>query len=168
MRRLIADAAGSLATLWVSLTSISELIVSTLQERTRKKLLRDYEGDDHIQFNCEQVVDFAPSLSRGMMLRPDLTQQETRDLLCRDRFFAIACDSGLEDMVFWGVQLTYTGYDVDSIMHYTSSVFAGPLCTAATPHFCPLTTLNGGFIYFRSRPSDGDVEGVKRMYPWRG
>lgn len=109
------------------------------------------------------------------MSQEGLTETEAHAKLCEDRLFAGKYE-------FVGSQFTKNpegkihdepgGFDTNSIMMYSSDVFADPACDSDKTK-CPLLKLvkiNGEIvgtnrILENTQPSDGDIAWAKSWYP---
>jgi hypothetical protein len=142
-------------------------------------------GDEYVKYQCEKVGNFDTALSRA--IADGVSEAVARNKLCDDTAFAQKYD-------FWGWAFTKNDrhstdpgvldegeFDVNSIMLYSSTAFAGKssLCELAPSLWkdaCPLlkwTKVNGvkvgtELIHEKMDVSDGDVRWVKKYYPWVG
>ncbi|KAL5417757.1 hypothetical protein PMIN06_004130 [Paraphaeosphaeria minitans] len=126
------------------------------------------DRDKHILFNCDKVLGYQQSLAKLMTSGRPLSQQLAHDLLCNDWRTALSIGSTLNAFVYWPTQRMFGSFDKDSIMHYGSEGFSDKrLCTPSTPSGCPITTLNGEYIWPKMKVSAGDAQAAREMYPWR-
>ncbi|KAL5379535.1 hypothetical protein DPSP01_008412 [Paraphaeosphaeria sporulosa] len=127
------------------------------------------DRDKHILFNCDKVSGYQQSLDKLMSADRPPPQQLAHNLLCNDWRTALSVGSTIYDFVYWPTQKMFGSFDKDSIMHYGSEGFSDKtLCTPSTPCGCPITTIDGEYIWPKSRVSAGDAEAAREIYPWPG
>lgn len=139
-------------------------------------------GDDYVKFECENLADFEETWDR-VKNEPDMTKKR----LCED--MGTAWEYGFSSTAFIkgegirhmpdGIDLSWpiyggSDYDLKSVMHFGSTTGSKSGCTVDKIDNCALRKLktngdpNGGYevIHDNNRPSQGDVEWVKSVYPW--
>ncbi|KAF3033986.1 hypothetical protein E8E12_005229 [Didymella heteroderae] len=139
------------------------------------------DRDEYVRFNCHNVRGFYDALGRAMSAR--VPPAEARKHLCEDRDFAT--QYGFNSPGFlkneplsgnsgkWGALDEPGGYDIDSIMHYSSYAFGDIAACTSSQDYCPLLEIQkdaqGNEIGTRriprpEEPSKGDAAWVKRNY----
>lgn len=146
-------------------------------------MLTGVSGDEYVRFNCHNVRGFDDALGRAMSKR--ILPAEAQKRLCEDRSFAL--EYGFQSPAFlkneilsgepgrWGALDEPGGYDVDSIMHYSSYAFGDVEACYDSHDYCPLLAIkrnSGGneigtrLIPMPVEPSSGDAAWVRRRYCW--
>ena len=130
--------------------------------------------DEHAKYECCNVQGYDGALSKAMSTE-GLSEAEAHRRLCEDKDFALKYD-------FTGSQFTKNpqgkihdepgGFDLQSIMLYSSDVFEDPACDTDASK-CPLlkyVKVNGEVIRTNrilenTEPSAGDIAWLKMPYP---
>jgi hypothetical protein len=133
------------------------------------------DRNDHVVFQCNMIVGYDAVLKRALAdgLKEDDIRLNAR--IATEYGFAVNQFVQNGELVDHG-----TGskdYDINSIMHYTSKNFAGPLkymLHRGDPDWYPLVSKAGGGKQIITEPApfldfditDTDAQGIKAMYPW--
>ncbi|KAF2730315.1 hypothetical protein EJ04DRAFT_527044 [Polyplosphaeria fusca] len=137
------------------------------------------DRDNHVKFQCEQIEGFDEALSKAKA--DGVVEADARKQLCESKKFAekylFRGDQFIKGNGFSGIPIDGdTGFDFDSIMLYSSSMFAKneDLC-AVSQDFCTLLrydTFEGRTVTSRIqtnvKPSTKDCDFVRKYYPYIG
>lgn len=159
-------------------TTVSTILSGAL------RVLTPCLGDDYVRFNCHNIEGSYDALGRAMSMGNPVI--EARRRLCEDRDFA--AQSAFNSPAFlkneilsgdpgkWGALDEPGGYDIDSIMHYSSFAFIDNIDACGESHdHCTLLRIEkdgqGNEVDTRlidrpKKPSIGDVVWVKKNYCW--
>ena len=136
------------------------------------------DRDDYDEYHCDRVLGFKEALEKAMA--DGLTEEQARKDLCED--FSVAHkydfrgDAFTKNNNYKNIPMILDepdGFDLQSVMLYSSMAFAPALASLYTD-YCPLLKIdrvNGkkvGVSRIESNvaPSAKDVAFVKNYYPW--
>jgi hypothetical protein len=140
-------------------------------------------GDDHVLYRCNKIAGYDTALTRAM--NEGHSRDEAHRLLCEDQDFALKHSFNGAQYIKndqlgtqpgrWGDLDEPSGFDIKSIMLYSSYSFSNTDACSADSNECPLVEVHRGkdnnvigtsHIPLPVGPSEGDIAWVKKRYPW--
>lgn len=164
--------------------SILETIVgSSWMSSVNYSVLTYITGDQHVRYSCHNLNGYDDALGRA--ISTGIPPAEAQKRLCNDADFSkkygfrsaafLKNDLLSSDPNRWGALDEPGGYDIDSIMHYSSYAFGDVGACYESQDWCPLLRIKRdaqgnevgtALIPLPTKPSAGDVAWVKRHYCW--